>query len=436
MNYERIPARPQGEPSDKKLKMIDNYVEEHIGNTPTKYASEEYLNCPPLDLAVGIQRLMTRDHKNLYGDFSSNTAFDSNYAHRVIDTYQTQMVNVPEDYGAIPNADIHAYFNVGVNRYYKFVRDEILASSEEQNIACSFLHIVERYIKTFNIPSWEAVRYTTRLIRKYLPNFAERSKQIVINRPIDKRLVTRKVFLEFLQSEDLNTHFEALLNEIDGESKFSQAFNYLVKENKSTNDPDNNGILEMYKDDFESLKTAYHLAERPYSKEELLAGQEILDTDQHLKAALVIFHYQLMNFIANYLTQHPERLAHSVEHLTEIFLTVEDGDGEIKLIPNPKLLKVISRNVMPAIARVYLEKSSSELNEEHIVAGANMAKNLLLFQTFIGEFHTSNDQDGNVHLSSFISQTCPAMQPFSKALVEELPNIYQNCKNNKITFEG
>ena len=435
MNHERIPANPQGQPNDPNLGRIDEYVKDYIGITPTKYASEVQRNCPPLDLAQGIQRLMAQDHKAIYGDFSSGykSDFDVEYAARVASTYQKDMVLVLTEYGSIPDGDIDAYFDVGVNRYYQLVRDEIFTNSEVQSVACSFLHIADRYIASFDIDPWEAVRFTTRLLRKHLPSMSERARQILLERDIDKRLVTRQVFLEFLGSDTLNEHFNALKSEISG-AKINSAFNYLLKENVpvGTNRDD---ILEMFEDDFENLRSAYHLAERPFTKEELLVGQELLDGDSNLRVAIIVFHYQLMNFIASYLTKHPERLAHTTEHLTEIFLTAEDEESHVRLLPNPKLLNVISRNVLPAIARSYLQKQSPELDGEHIAEGAQTAKDLLLFQTFIGEFHTSADRNQNISLNSFFSQTCPAMQPFSKALIEVLPPIYRNCKDKNIVIE-
>ncbi len=438
MSSERIPAIPHGEATDSNLRKIDAYVQDYIGITPTKYASEEQKNCPPLDLAIGIQRLMAQDHKAIYGNFSSGYTcdFGAEYALQVLALYDRDMRLVPAEYGTIPNADVRAYFDAGISRYYQLVRDEIITKSESQSVAVSFLQIADRYLANFKIEPWEAVRFTTRLVRKHLPSLMERARQIHLTRDLDKRLVTRLVFLDFLNSESIHQHFTDLKSEVDAGAKINQAFNYLLKENEPIRVAKEGGILEMFESDFEQLMTAYHLAERPFTKEELLVGQELLDTDPYLRAALIIFHYQLMNFIAMYLAKHPERLAHTTEHLTEIFLTAENAEQYVRLLPNPKLLKVISRNVMPAIARSYLQEQATELDGTHIAQGAQTAKDLLLFQTFIGEFHTSQDGSGNVFLDSFVTQTCPAMQPFSKALIEVLPPIYQNCKQKEITFEG
>jgi|GEM_PF-4029674 len=437
LNHERrIPANPQGEPNDDKLSRIDDYIRDHIGITPTKYASEEQKACPPIDLAQTAQRLMAQDHQRTYGGFSQgfSSDFDQDFVTRVLGEYRSDMVKVPADYGAVPGADIDDYFNVGINRQYELIRDEVLDSSEEQSVASTFLHVIEKYRSRVGIEPWEAARLAIRLIRKQMPSMIERSRQLSLDKAVDKRLITRQVFLEFLNSQAFELHLQMLAAEIQEGRNLTLAFNYLLKEGEEVTKQKDGG-LEMFDEDFQKLCVVYHLAERPYTKAELLMGQELLDNDPNFKAALIVFHYQLMKFIAGYLAKHPERLAHSFEFMTEIFLTVEGEGGEVTLIPNPKLMKVVSRNVVPAIARAYLADGATDLTEQHIAQGAVTAKDLLLFQTFIGEFHAPEDAEDGVSLHSFFSQTCPAMQPFSKALIEALPPIYRNCKDKNITIK-
>jgi len=379
---------------------------------------------------------MAHDHQRTYGGFSQgfSSDFDQDFVTKVLGEYTTDMVKVPADYGAIPGADIDDYFNVGINRQYELIRDEVLDSSEEQSVACTFLHVIEKYRNRVGIEPWEAARLAIRLIRKQLPAMIERSRQLSLDKAVDKRLITRQVFLEFFDSQTFEQHLQLLAAEIQEGRNLTLAFNYLLRAGEEVAKQKDGG-LEMFDEDFKKLCVVYHLAERPYSKAELLMGQELLDNDPNFKAALVVFHYQLIKFISGYLVKHPERFAHSFEFMTEIFLTVESEGGEVTLIPNPKLMKVVSRNVVPAIARAYLADGSTDLTEQHIAQGTVTAKDLLLFQTFIGEFHVPEGSEDSVTLHSFFSQTCPAMQPFSKALIEALPPIYRNCKDKNITIK-
>jgi len=415
MTKEIIPSPHTGDPYNTDLAELDIYVAKHIGITPTKYSSELYANSPPVDHALKMQKLMTKEHLQLYGDFFKKTIipeYSLNQIDEIIGQYTIDIEKVPIEYGAVEGAALDSYFKVGVDRSYRKIKTTILEEYGIESPANYYILILEEYAKRFNIPAWQAARFTTRVIDSAIQLCSDSSS------------VTLKDALQNLLYSDI----------------FISHLNYMQEQTKSGRDIDrvfNASLRSMPKKsskveiilnqkEMDGLTAARNIMERPYTQLELDTAQRFLDSDHDLKNSIVVFHTELLKYISAYFSSHPERLAHTLEFFTEMFLSAKDESGNISFIPNPKLLSVISKNVLPAVARVFIESGSNELTSEHLTQGAQVAKDLKLFQTMIGEYNRKNVDGEEIEFGGFFNQTCPAMKPFSNALVEVLPRIYYN----------
>ncbi len=438
MKPEIIPAKSRGVTGNHDLRVVDKYVEVHVQCTPTKYATEDRAACPPTTEVRTAQRTMAADHRNTYGDFGNFAGheFDLEMVQRLTQQYLADMFLVPEIYGAKSAFGIQDYFNVGVERHFSQIVQEIEANCPPESVPISFVFMINSYAATFNLESWKAARFVIRLVKSDLHMLQQRLEIMSNNNPgRDVRELTREIFFEYVHNGTFKKHLGEMTAALSDNSNISTVFSQVTKDGDTGVNPDL-VHLQLFELDFKYLQKTYHLGERPYDKTLLTRAQQLLNEDPYLKTALLVFQMELVQYIAGYLSFHPERLAHTFEFYTELFLTAENEVGELRLIANPKLMRVISRNVVPAITQMMLADGSYELTPKHIEKGVVLAKELLLFQTMIGEFHSV--VKGNlecVALHDFIPQTCPAMFPFSKALMEVLPAIFARCKEQQISVQ-
>jgi hypothetical protein len=177
--------------------------------------------------------------------------------------------------------------------------------------------------------------------------------------------------------------------------------------------------IVLDKKDIEGLIEAYHIQDKPYSKEELALADRLLTENPYLAPALMQFQRLYMSYARQYLIQHPERLQFTMNTMSEIFISVPTQEDPYRLIPNPKLLKSMANNWLGAVARVLIadfrdvapeQIDPLALRGQDIARGVELARELGLFQAEVGDFRT---EDGEARLYGAMKLTCPAMVPFT-----------------------
>lgn len=425
-NKEKLPCPHIGVPYSEDLSRIDSYIANHIGITPTKHSSEIDFDCPPVLEAMKAQRLMANDHSTIYGTAGQEfrTVYIQELVAEVVKKYHEDCARVPEEYGAIYNGEVDKYLKVEADRTYDAIVDRLFTTPKESSPAQEYVHILKAYVNRFGLEPWQAARLTTRFIDANFRLIANQEAQRETE-TYPKRISLGKVLATMTESEILEKHFSIIEEQMSAGKSLEIAFNSSLPSTTKNSTDINVYVNETEMEDF---RLAYHLMERPYTEKEIELANNLLENDTNLRNSLMLFQYELIEHISKYIETNPQRLAHSLEFYTEIFLSVQKADETIEFIPNPKLLKVISKNVLPAVAREMIATGANTLDPEHIRRGASQAKDLMLFQTMIGEFHTDKDGDEKVIFNGFFSQTCPAMKPFSNALIEVLPKIYYNLQ--------
>jgi hypothetical protein len=134
----------------------------------------------------------------------------------------------------------------------------------------------------------------------------------------------------------------------------------------------------------------------------------------------------IVEYSKNYMKSNPDRMRHSLLPFSELFVQKEGFD----FIPNPKLIKVLCNNLVPAIAGRLIDDESSihQLTSLQIADSTHDARKRRVFQAQIGKFNNYDDQTDTVELDAIFSRTCPAMQILTDSLTTWLPYIYERVK--------
>lgn len=406
---------------EDRLKKLDSYltvIDERVRTS--RRASEIFFDMPKIPDAVEGERLIREDLQETYKDFSQQEnqtdAIDRIDIAAIKDEYWDGARRVGEISGALPNATIDDYFKVDVERSEKAIREQIVRDYDPISPPRQLLGAIERYMDGLGIDAMTASRVATKHLRLQLPFMKLKAKEL-IDTGLDELEATNEVFEEFAA---VSVEAHVLRLQQSGETNPLHGFvSSVVPKDKSL--VDTAGPLRLRASDATGLTKVYKLERRPYTDDELELANE-LTSQSTIQACLLTFQMALVEYSTSYLKQNPERMKHSLLPFSEFFVQV---DGVF--VPNPKLIKVLCNNYLPAVAGIMLSEgiTTQQLRGEHFARAAVDAKERRVFFAQIATYNNFRESDQTVELDSFINRVCPGMTVLTDSLESWMPRIYE-----------
>jgi len=406
------------------LTLLDDYIHTAIGTTTTRHASEDRLDCPPLGEAVSAERIMRTTLHDMFDAYVSVEVRGTPTLQEVKDYYWQKARDVTPDHGAKSNFSLDDYFRVDQDRHYDAIRETVVTQYTPDSIPVVLFGAVDDYQRDLGLDSVNASRMMLTLLKKNTPIISDQAQSFMAMGASPSE-ASRKAFRDFAETT-VPMHIAFLQ---DKGSELVGSLSTIV--NKSSIYPDidtsNKGKspLLISTEDAAGFTKVSRIQERPYSAQELAMADRLYDNPT-LQKAVLMFHMSYVDYATRYLEQHPDRLQYSLEPFTEIFVATEPG----VYVPNPKLIRVIGNNTLPAVARMLIKEGVGidSLTSSFLQDGAVLAKKLHVFQTQIGQFNQTQRADGLIDMHSIFTRTCPAMKMFTDALTQQLPVFYENCR--------
>ena len=407
----------------RDLTVLDGYIASAIGTTTTRHASEERFDCPPLVEAVSAERIMRTTLHDMFDKYVSIETDGTPTLDEVKTYYWKGAKNVTSAHGAKPDFSLDDYFHVDQDRHYHAVKASVVERHAPGSVPLVLFEAVDEYQRILGLDSVNAARIMLTLFKKSMPIISDRA-QSFIAKGLRPEEASREAVRDFANTT-VPMHISFL------HDKGGDQINKLPPMiNKSSIYPDidtrgkGGEPLLLSADDAAGFTKVSRIQERPYTPREL-AMAEVMYNYPTLQKAVLMFHLSYVDYAAKYLERNPDRLQHSLEPFTEIFVANKEG----VYVPNPKLIRVIGNNTLPAVARVLINEGvgANDLTSSFLQDGALLAKKLHVFQTQIGQFKQSKRSEGLIDMKSIFTRTCPAMKMFTDAMTQQLPVIFENC---------
>lgn len=408
----------------RDLTVLDDYIASVIDTATTRHASEDRLDCPPIVEAVSAERIMRTTLHDMFDTYVSIDTDGTPTLGEVKSYYWDGAQHVTSAHGAKPGFSLDDYFHVDQDRYYDAVKTSVVEQYEPDSIPVVLFEAVDEYQRNLGLDSVNAARIMLTLFKRSMPLISDRAQSFAAKglRPEE---ASREAVRDFADNT-VPMHIAFLYGKgIDQVSKLPS----MVNKSSTYPDIDTRGKrhepLLISTDDATGFSKVSRIQERPYTPQELAMADKMYD-DPTMQKAVLLFHLSYVDYAAKYLERNPDRLQHSLEPFTEIFVATEAG----VYVPNPKLIRVIGNNTLPAVARVLINEgvSADDLTSSFLQDGALLAKKLHVFQTQIGQFNQSKRPDSLIDMHSIFTRTCPAMKMFTDAMAQQLPVIYESCR--------
>jgi hypothetical protein len=414
------------------LHRLDGYIVAHIGPSTTRHASETRFACPPLSEAVDAEQAIRTVLHTVYDghvvtELPEAVVHPADDLSEIKDNYWSRAQHVTATHRARPDFKLDDYFQVGQDRHYDAIKASIEETHEPGSVPRVLTDCLDSYRASLGLDGPSASRVLFRLFNASLPDIkklAHTYRTDGVAAAEASTMAIRDFAAKTVPDHITNLELQVLKG-TRVESLINKSSLYPTPEaDESYADM----TLPISKQDAEGLVTVYHLQDRPYDEADLAMADQLVRTPA-MQRAILLFQESMVDFATGYMAAHPERMQHSLEPYNEIFVPITT-ESETFFAPNPKLIKVISNNTLPAIAKVLREAGGSleDLTGDHVQKGIELAKKLRIFQTQIGQLNNYDAATGTVELSSMFKRTCPAMQMFSEALARRLPDLYDSSR--------
>jgi hypothetical protein len=412
---------------DDRLNRLDSYLEVIDTEVRTsRRASEIFFDMPSLSVAVEGERLIRDDLDETYANFVKPVEVGlENKRSGIVDikdVYWQEASRVPEISGTYQDAMLEDYFRVDVDRSEVAIRDAIRENYEPNSPAHLLLKGIEKYAEAFGISIMEAARIATKHIQLQLPFLKLRAQEIMGLEDISQVDATSRVFEEFV---DILIPAHIKIQEESPDRDYLHGFVNKIPSSE-VDLLDLAPALRLNAHDATGLTKVYKLERRPYTKDELELANE-LASDPLIQASLINFQMAIVDYSKKYLEEHPERAKHSLLPFSEFFVKIDDV-----LCPNPKLIKVLCNNYLPAVSGIMIRKgitSVENLTDDILGEAAVDARKRRVFFAQIGKFNNLDPDTNTVELDSFVSRTCPGMQTLTNGLSMWMPRIFRELKD-------
>ena len=418
----------------ENLPQIDSYLAGLGSARTTRHASEELFACPGLNDAVDAERHL---RATLHNVFDSHVVVEDPEIEEqnaqsdlpsIKSEYWSRAQKVTSAHGAKEGFSLDDYFHVGQDRHYEAIRLSVLDSYPADSVPSLMFGCIDAYSARLDIDSASSSRILFNYFNACLPAIKGTVARLR-EEGYDKVTASNAAITDFAASM-VPDHITEL------EKRAGEGLVIKSSINKQSLYPDladgsafDDVPLCLRRADVEGFTKAYRVQERPYTQAELVVGEQLAQ-DPVMQRAVLLFHNSLVEFSEEYLAAHPERAMYSLEPFSEIFVPHEEGDGKAYLAPNPKLIKVIVNNVVPAMARILMQEGArpGDLTGDHVQQGIELAKKMRVFNAQIGKFDNYDSSEDTVELSTMFPRVCPASQMFSEAMTRRLPDFYDSSR--------
>lgn len=407
----------------------DEYLEGLRDKRTARHASEEGF-CSPLPSEVGTAVRSIREdlHAMFKGVEENVNDSESESLHNLKEHYWQRASRVGIEHGARAGYELDDYFKIGIDRSYASIKDEIMENYSEGSIPRSVLAGIGVYHEALDINPSSAATITMELVSRNLADIKRRAGSLQDQNGISTLEANRLAFEDFINSE-VPRHITTIIDTCGTGDKAIRAASNKLSFYPATESSGNEDVaLLLSKDDAQGMIKAYDIQSRPYTDDELFVGGQLAQMPQ-MQAAMLRVHEDLVDFSESYLSQHPERASGNLKNFSEIFVP-EYGD-KLTLLPNPKLVRAMVNNVMPAVAKTLIDnnKTLENMTKEDVLEGVHIAaKEYKLFQTNIGQFENYNDDDATTELHSVYKVVCPANAMFPDMLTAKLGSYFEEEK--------
>lgn len=403
---------------------MDQYLED-LGTARTaRHASEEFHSPKPEAVGQAV-RSIRQDIGEVFTAVPATS--ETQLGHSLEDAkarYWERAARVGVEAGAKPGFELEDYLKVGEGRSYEKIKEQIESEYTADSLPRAVLDGVDAYSQVLEINPAHATTITMELIGRHLSDIKQAAARLEAE-GLPAHEATRQAFSQFITSE-VPFHINDIMTKYGrGDEAIRPAMNKSSFYPTPETTLEGKASLKLSQEDAAGLIEVYDIQSRPYDDETLALGDEIAHIPQ-MQMTMLRVQEELVDVSREYLAAHPERAAGNLENFSEIFVPERHEDGMV-LLPNPKLLRAMVNNVMPAIA-LNLQRRGvgiESMTEEDIQEGVKIAaKEFKLFQSKIGQFDNFDPSDQTVELESTYQVVCPANSMFPNFLTAKLARYY------------
>lgn len=427
-----IPERPfQTTPTPQEA-ANHAYLQELGGKRTARHASEESKSSPDPKSVAEQTRYIRTDLQNIF-DIQSDHLPVSETAkstEQIKQEYWSRASRVGTEYGAKENFSLEDYLHVGAERDYASIKEYIEEEYAPDSIPRSVLDGIDAYHNVLEINPSTASSIIMELIGRSIGDIKSSARQIELTTKCSEQEATSAAFAEFITGT-VPKHIDAIAEKHGRGDDAIRPYMNKPSFYPTADTPAEDDVLKLNYDDVEGLIQVYDIQSRPYNETELGMADQLAQLPE-MQTAMIQTQETLVAFSEDYLQQHPERATGNLRNFSEIFAP-EYNESGLELLPNPKLIRAMVNNVLPAVAQQLLlrEATITEVSEEDIRAGIHVAaKEYKLFQTSIGQFKNYDQIEQTAELHSIYKVVCPANSLFPTFLTKYLASYYERAKNN------
>lgn len=345
-------------------------------------------------------------------------------------SYEIALQTAPEGTVVDKSEPLDSFLTVNIQNHAAAIKERMKANYDPLSVPRTFLNLMSHYEHSLGVSGQESSIMTLRLLTEYLPLI----NSVAQGRPQGTSEIDA-VRNAFRSIEGLMPSHIAEVQAIQKTMKINanKAQALALRSIPSTKAENDQSSIVLSKSDQQGLVDAIHIQDRPYSPIELKLAARLLTENQYVAGAFIAFQQLLIQHAWEYLQAHPDRLVQNLEPYNPIFVPVKDADGSItSFAPNPKLLKTMSNNWLPAIAREVITGNPNtpidkfnphDITAGHISNGVEATKDLYIFTSLLGEFIATEDPQ-KIALRGSFSQVCPAKNVFIENGKQVLPDVY------------
>ena len=337
--------------------------------------------------------------------------------------YWERARRVTAEHGATAGFELDDYFRTSESRSYYSLKQDLQKRNPEGTLGRELLDTVELYHKALDINPAHAAGIVCELVSRGRGAISSLASQ---HDDVSPEEATRLAFDEFMSST-VPVHITNIL-EVQGTG--DEIANVMTKQSFYPDFEETEAKpLAVDADDVRAIIDVFDLQNRPYSRAELRMANDIAGQPD-MQVAMLGVHERLIDMSTKYLHDHPERMNGDMVSWSEIFVPEMQEDGEVVLLPNPKLMKAVTNNVLPAVAGELLGRSAEvdDITSDDIARGVHTAsRTYKLMQSKVGLFQ-AKPETGQIELGSITTVTCPANQAFPNFLLQYLGSDYDEVR--------
>lgn len=405
-----------------------SYLDGLGGYRTARHASENGHASPPPPEVAKANVCIRDDLKPIFSiaDIESTDTNPSNIE-EIKDAYWLRAKHVGVEFGAKPGFELNDYFAVSPDRSYERIKETLSAKYPIDTIPGSVLDGIDAYHKVLDINPAHAATIITELIKRGLPEISQEVSVAMTTEGVSRKHATTAAFIAFINRE-VPAHLNLLLSQFGHGNENIKP--YMAKQSfyPQFNNDDKDTVLELSIDDAAGLVEVYDIQSRPYTVAELRTANELV-VRADIQAAMIGVQENLVAASAAYLGNYPDRASGDLRNFSEIFVPYREN-GHLELLPNPKLLRAMANNVLPAIAQNLHKRglTPDQLDREAITQGIETAANeYRLFYSNIGQFNNCRPENGTAELHSIYKVVCPANSLFPRVLERDFANLFESA---------